>query len=334
MIEFTKWILVFIASGLVAGLLGFAALNRLVGHLPVGAKPGIGRLEIFVGSIFVLSVASWLLISPVNLPERIASIKVEEISGVSGLQTADLDTTAAGIATQSHAITLNPGRTDRPLTVRYTWSPPRFAIELPEVAAVFLSGAGQKGMKIGGVPPCPETFKGRVGEYGSCAYRDSSGRFIFAWNVSGLTDTQEISLTIRLGATAVEGNFEVQFCTSKGDYKVCGDKEKSNVVGPGDYASVLYGDETVEAHRGDMATSKDGVLTVDGTNGAITLKTTITNPFGLTAQQLLVLGMAGTVLGALLGNGILFAILSLRKPKSLAEPIRVPAGANRPRKRL
>jgi hypothetical protein len=224
-------------------------------------------------SLIIVPIEVWLLISLTHIQPslpRFASGDVQKIDGVTGPPKADLDTSAVTNVLQSHIIKVEPGRTDLPLKVRYIWTPPEFAIALPEEAAAFLSGSGGKNMKIRGVPACPKTLEVRGDEIGSCSHSDANGRFTFVWDVSGLTDAQDVSLTIRLGATAPVGNFKEQFCSRRGDTGVCGDKKKSNVIGPGDSASILYGEETVVADRGHIATSKDGVLTVDAANGIVT----------------------------------------------------------------
>jgi hypothetical protein len=334
MLEFAIWILIFVTSGVLVGTFGPIALDRLVVRFARNARYRFGRLKIYIASIVVLSIGTWYLISQLNFPQRIASSKVQEIIGTSGPLTADTDFLGSTRATQSHAIKLDPGRTDLPLVVTYAWKPPRSAFALPQEAAAFMSGAGQKDMKISGAPPCSHNIEGHIGEFASCTHHDSSGQFNFVWNVSDLTNAQDIILTIRLGATAVDGKFELRSCVPKGDDEICGDKYDSDRISAiGEAISVAYGGETVDARHSDKATSNDGVLTVDAVNGTITLKPTITNPFGLTAKQLVILGLLGTVLGAIFGNGILFAIiLALRKAKPVPAPIRVPVTTNKPKK--
>jgi hypothetical protein len=79
-------------------------------------------------------------------------------------------------------------------------------------------------MKITRMPPCPETVKGRISEVPSCAHRDAMGKFLFGWDLSGISDSQTVKAMVRLGATAVDGTFETQVCRRIADSMSCGEK--------------------------------------------------------------------------------------------------------------
>lgn len=177
MIEFIEWISIFVVAGLAAPFFGPFVVNQLVpfsisevlslatDFLSLWQPYAYNKPRVVVPWKRVPnSIATWLIVflvaglllgSPLNTPARVSSGNVQDVRGVSGPETADLDTGATALLSQVHTITLDPGRTDRPLTVRYTWSPPGIAVELPEQAAAFMTGAGPKDMKINAALPCP-----------------------------------------------------------------------------------------------------------------------------------------------------------------------------------
>jgi hypothetical protein len=330
------WLSMFVATGLIVGLAA-AVIPRFAGIHRMEMSGAHKRLFSSI-TLLLLIAAGWSIVNTFNVPARTVLMGKQELRGVSGPLTADTNPEDSTFFVQSHSIRIDPGRIDQPVTITYTWGPPRAVVTYPKEAAAFLTGVGSKDMKITGMPPCPETVKGRISEVPSCAHRDSMGKFVFGWALSGISDSQTVKAMVRLGATAVNGTFETQVCRRVADTSLCNEKNtvaSFSAAGAGNGTSVLYGDEKVEVHTGDSATSKDGAVTVDGANGTLALTTVVKDSIHLTRQQATLLGFLGTVLGALLGNGILLAVLSLWKPAPTASPqvkVRVPPLSPRPRR--
>ncbi len=323
MIEFLKWISIFVLSGAIAGCIyGIGAARSRVFYT--------WRWPLLITGTFIVGLGSWLVASFFSRPPPNTITLERNIDALSGPLIADVNVNDYTMLLQGHSIRIDVGRSDRPITVEYRWTAPRVTITLPEEAAAFITGAGSKDMKISGAPGCPETIKGRVSEIPACAHRDSDRQFLFTWLVHGLGEPQEITLVLRLGATAVNGSFETQQCTplAGSDTNICGAKKVVDHLSPaGDSILVTYGDEQLEGRSWHAAKSKDGAITLDATNGIVTLKASVRNAIGLTNQQLSLLTLLGTILGALLGNGIIFALIALRNkaaPAAVHAPIRPP----------